>query len=35
MNILIAPAVLVHGDRLMNRNARHFAGIPELMVQTH
>ncbi|PYN94370.1 MAG: VapC toxin family PIN domain ribonuclease [Candidatus Rokuibacteriota bacterium] len=35
MDILIASVVLVHGDRLVTRNARHFAGIPELVVETY
>ena len=35
MDILIASVVLVHGERLVTRNARHFAGIPELVVETY
>ena len=35
MDILIASVVLVHGDRLVTRNARHFADIPELVVETY
>jgi predicted nucleic acid-binding protein len=27
--------VLVHGERLVTRNAKHFAGIPELVVDTY
>jgi tRNA(fMet)-specific endonuclease VapC len=35
MDILIASVVLVHGERLVTRNTRHFAGIPELVVETY
>jgi tRNA(fMet)-specific endonuclease VapC len=35
MDILIASVVLVHGERLVTRNTRHFAGIPELLVETY
>jgi predicted nucleic acid-binding protein len=35
MDILIASVVLVHGERLVTRNTRHFAGIPELIVETY
>jgi len=35
MDILIASVVLVHGERLVTRNARHFAGIPELLMETY
>ena len=35
MDILIASVVLVHGDRLVTRNVKHFAGIPELVVETY
>ena len=35
MDILIAAVVLVHGERLVTRNTRHFAGIPELVVETY
>lgn len=35
MDILIASVVLVHGERLVTRNAKHFAGIPELVVDTY
>jgi len=35
MDILIASVVLVHGERLVTRNTRHFAGIPELVMETY
>jgi tRNA(fMet)-specific endonuclease VapC len=35
MDILIASVILVHGERLVTRNTRHFAGIPELVVETY
>ena len=35
MDILIALVVLVHGDRLVTRNVRHFADIPELVLETY
>ncbi len=35
MDSLIASVVLVHGERLVTRNTRHFAGIPELVVETY
>ncbi len=35
MDILIASVVLVHGERLVTRNARHFTGIPELVLETY
>jgi tRNA(fMet)-specific endonuclease VapC len=35
MDVLIASVVLVHGDRLVTRNTRHFAGIPELIVESY
>ena len=35
MDVLIASVVLVHGERLVTRNVRHFAGIPELMIETY
>jgi tRNA(fMet)-specific endonuclease VapC len=34
MDVLIASVVLVHGDRLVTRNTRHFVGIPDLLVET-
>lgn len=33
MDVLIASVALVHGERLVTRNARHFTGIPELVVE--
>jgi len=35
MDTLIASVVLVHGDRLVTRNAKHFEGIPALVVETY
>ena len=35
MDVLIASVVLVHGDRLVTRNVKHFEGIPELVVETY
>ena len=34
-SLLIASVVLVHGDRLVTRNTKHFAGIPHLVVETY
>jgi tRNA(fMet)-specific endonuclease VapC len=35
MDVLIASVVLVHGERLVTRNTRHFVGIPDLIVETY
>lgn len=35
MDVLIASVALVHGERLVTRNARHFTGIPELAVESY
>ena len=35
MDMLIASVVLVHGDRLVTRNARHFTGIPNLEIEEY
>jgi tRNA(fMet)-specific endonuclease VapC len=35
MDVLIASVALVHGEHLVTRNVRHFAGIPELVVDTY
>jgi tRNA(fMet)-specific endonuclease VapC len=34
-DLLITSVVLMHGERLVTRNTRHFAGIPELVVDTY
>jgi tRNA(fMet)-specific endonuclease VapC len=33
MDMLIASVALVHGERIVTRNARHFDGIPGLVVE--
>ena len=35
MDVLIASVALVHGEQLVTRNVRHFAGIPDLVVETY
>lgn len=35
MDVLIASVVLVHGERIMTGNARHFEGIPGLAVEDY
>jgi tRNA(fMet)-specific endonuclease VapC len=35
MDVLIASVALVHGEQLVTRNVRHFAGIPDLLVETY
>lgn len=35
MDVLIASVVLVHGDRLVTRDTRHFVGIPGLVVEAY
>jgi tRNA(fMet)-specific endonuclease VapC len=35
LDVLIASVVLVHGDWLVTQNVKHFAGMPELAVETY
>ena len=35
MDVLIASVALVHGEQVVTRNVRHFAGIPDLVVETY
>lgn len=35
MDVLIASVVLVHGERIVTGNARHFEGIPGLAVEDY
>jgi predicted nucleic acid-binding protein len=35
MDVLIASVVLVHGERIVTRNTRHFEGIPALAVESY
>lgn len=35
MDVLIASVALVHGERIVTRNVRHFEGIPGLMVERY
>ena len=35
MDVLIASVALVHGEQLVTRDVRHFAGIPDLVVETY
>jgi tRNA(fMet)-specific endonuclease VapC len=35
MDVLIASVALVHGERIVTRNARHFDALPGLLVETY
>ena len=35
MDVLIASVALVHGEQVVTRNVRHFAGIPDLVVEIY
>ena len=35
MDVLIASVALVHGEQVVTGNVRHFAGIPDLKVETY
>lgn len=35
MDMLIAAVALVHGERIVTRNVKHFAGVPGLAVESY
>jgi predicted nucleic acid-binding protein len=35
MDVLIAAVALVHGERIVTRNTRHFEAIPGLAVESY
>lgn len=35
MDVLIASVAVVHGERIVTRNTKHFEGLPGLLVETY